>query len=286
MKQVAASALAAVAVALNLMLAPMGAHAELSATSVTGDSRLVDFEYDEDNVYLVITRPKRSTFLRFGTDERITYVSAGDQKNFEFPVAKSFEFMEVKPKFENMETNLTVVTTKRTYHLIVRSTYEGGKWYARVTWKYPQLALVDLTRNDALQDQIAEAGSAARPQNAQVAGPRPLASQSEAEIEASTIERLNFDYAITGDAAFRPVRVMDDGTFTFVTLPPKVQELPAVFRSEPDDPSKMALVNYEVKSGSLVIQRLMDSFVLKLGKEEVKVERKKRGFWSTSEGRH
>lgn len=134
--------------------------AELLPTPVLGDSRLVEFEFDDDNVYLVLTRPKRSTFIRMGSDEQITYVSAGDPKNFEASVAQNYQFMEVKPKFENAETNLTVVTTKRTYHLILKSTFDGGKWYQRVTWKYPQVALLDLTRQAQRADAEAAASSA------------------------------------------------------------------------------------------------------------------------------
>jgi type IV secretion system protein VirB9 len=268
-----AGSIASLAIVLAAMLTPPGAWAELSPTPVSGDSRLVDFEYDQDNIYLVMTRPKRSTFVRFGADEKVTYVAAGDSKDFELAIARSLDFMEVKPKFENIETNVTVVTTKRTYHLMVRSTFDGGKWYARVTWKYPQVALLDLTGQARVQDEAASAATG-EPQDSTPGMHKVRAAQ--AEIDASVIERLNFNYVITGDAAFRPVRVMDDGQFTYVTLPEGIQELPAVFRAEPDDPARMALVSYEVKSGGLVIQRVMDSFMLKLGKDEVKIARNRR----------
>lgn len=246
--------------------------AELLATPVLGDSRLVEFEFDDDNVYLVLTRPKRSTFIRMGGDEQITYVSAGDPKNFDASVAQNYQFMEVKPKFENAETNLTVVTTKRTYHLILKSTFDGGKWYQRVTWKYPQVALLDLTK----QAQRADADAATSAVSA-TAAPSARASTATAandpafDIEA--LQRLDSNYKITGDAPFRPISVVELDNVTMITFPSGLQELPALFRFETDDPSKVALVDYEVAGSKYVVRRRMDKFLLKLGKSEVTVER-------------
>lgn len=246
--------------------------AELLPTPVIGDSRLVEFEFDDDNVYLVLTRPKRSTFIRMGSDEQITYVSAGDPKNFEASVAQNYQFMEVKPKFENAETNLTIVTTKRTYQLILKSTFDGGKWYQRVTWKYPQVALLDLTKQAQRAD--AEAASA----NASATGVPsarpslpPAANDPTFDVEA--LQRLDSNYKITGDASFRPVSVVELDNVTMITFPSGLQELPALFRFETDDPSKVALVDYEVAGSKYVVRRRMDKFLLKLGKAEVTVER-------------
>ena len=241
------------------------ARAEMVATPVTGDSRLVEFEYDKDNVYLVVTRPKRSTFVRFGGDEKITYVSTGDSKDFDISVAASFEFLEIKPKWENSETNVTVVTTKRTYHLIARSTFDGGRWYARGSWRYPEVALLDLTRQAQALDVKAEQGASGR-------GPVPQAPEAPNAGSLVAVDRLNFKYTIKGDAPFKPSLVFDDGKFTFIKLPEKLQELPAMFRAESDDPSQMALVAYEVKEDHIVAQRLMKTIILKLGKSEVRIE--------------
>ncbi|MFN9154173.1 MAG: TrbG/VirB9 family P-type conjugative transfer protein, partial [bacterium] len=39
------------------------------------------------------------------------------------------------------------------------------------------------------------------------------------------VERLNFDYRISGRAAFRPVQVLDDGRFTYIQMPASLQEM-------------------------------------------------------------
>jgi type IV secretion system protein VirB9 len=238
------------------------AHAELKATPLTGDARLVEFEYDEDNVFLVLGRPKRSVFVQFAKDETITYVSAGDTKDFDITVSKSKQFIEVKPRFEKVETNATVVTTKRQYHMVLRSTTDQGKWYARVSWKYPQSNLMDLTERP-------EVGAASTDSVAV-----PLASDGTVRAGVD-LKKLNFDYTVEGTAEFAPLQVFDDGVFTFIRLKPGLQDFPALFAGTSKE---LALVNYDVKGDYLVAQRVMKSAVLKLGKEEVLIKAKRR--WS------
>ena len=87
-------------------------------------------------------------------------------------------------------------------------------------------------------------------------------------------------YGIEGDADFRPTQVFDDGTHTYIRLPERLQELPALFMLTPDT-GETALVNYAVSEPYLIVQRTMERFLLQLGKAKVTVRRGvKRGFWS------
>jgi type IV secretion system protein VirB9 len=286
------------------------------ATPIHGDARLVDFEYDEDKVYLVLTRPKRSTFIRFAPDEKIAYVSTGDSRNFDFTVAQGLDFMEVKPRFETTETNATVVTSRRTYHLVIRSGDDAARWYARVSWRHSRGVFTEgwarqgasgwaqsLSPSPSTQSGPPTAASAAlmthpMPHTAPgaptaradtVRAPAPGTTASgelrtagvpetvipgePVRLDSRALQQLHFDYRIVGEAAFRPQRVFDDGSFTYVMLPPGMQDMPALFRAEPSDPARMALVHYEVKAGTLVVHRLMPAFVLRLGRQEIRVER-------------
>jgi type IV secretion system protein VirB9 len=95
------------------------------------------------------------------------------------------------------------------------------------------------------------------------------------------LARMNAGYEIEGDAAFRPVQVFDDGTHTYIRLPERLQELPALFMLTADT-GETALVNYAVEEPWLVVPRTMDRFLLQLGKARVVVRRAppKRSFWS------
>ena len=245
-------------------------HAELNPTPIQGESRLVEFPYDESKLYLLLTRPRRETFVEFAPDERIRWVSAGDPATFKITVAKSNEFLTIKPKNENDETNLTVRTTKRHYSIIVKSTSEEGKWYAKVNWTYPDVTLADLTSEAKAEDQRAEAIEV-KAESQKLIGQRAAGEFSTAEID-----QLNFEYEISGNAPFRPVNVVDNGKFTWVKLPDRLQEMPALFKSQADDPSRMALIPYEVIGNTIQIQGVADRLVLKLGKDEATVERTQR----------
>ena len=45
-------------VAASSLACATASHAELVATPLPGDTRLVQFEYDADNTYLLLARPK------------------------------------------------------------------------------------------------------------------------------------------------------------------------------------------------------------------------------------
>lgn len=230
--------------------------AEMVATPLRGDSRLVEFSYDQDNTYLVLAKPKAVTHIQFAADEVIQSVAAGDTANWEFTPTRNRKNLFVKPRYDDQETSLTVITDKRSYQFVLRSTGDGKKWYQRVSWIY--------SRDLVLTVEGAEAADA--PAAAPTAPASATKQPTDAEIEPSS---LHFGYQISGDAEFRPRVVFDDGKFTYFKMPSNLQELPALFAVIED--KDYSLVNFEVKGDYLVAQRLLPLAVLKLGREEVRV---------------
>lgn len=232
--------------------------AEIVATPLRGDSRLVEFSYDQDNTYLVLAKPKAVTHIHFAADEVIQSVAAGDTANWEFTPTRNRKNLFIKPRFDDQETSLTVITDKRSYQFVLRSTGDGKKWYQRVSWIYSRDLVLTVEGADAAESPVAApavAASAAKPP-----------TDTEIGIEPSS---LHFGYQISGDAEFRPRVVFDDGKFTYFKMPSNLQELPALFAVIED--KDYSLVNFEVKGDYLVAQRLLPLAVLKLGREEVRV---------------
>jgi type IV secretion system protein VirB9 len=251
---------------------PGGARAQsssLAPTPVSGEARMVTFDYDEDRIYKVLVRPRNTTQLKFGAAEVVTYVSAGDRSDFVVTVPSSRAFLEVKPKWEGIATNLLVVTTLRTYHIDLQSTGEGRKWYTRVAWNYDDAMGLDAT---------AAPGAAANLALVRQANP---AAGVDVISRGIDLARIDSAYDVEGDAAFRPAQIFDDGTHTYIRLPEHLQELPALFMLTPDT-GETALVNYAVNEPWLVVPRRMDRFLLQLGKARVVVRRAAahKGFWS------
>jgi type IV secretion system protein VirB9 len=238
--------------------------AEVRATPLAGDTRLVQFQFDADQTYLVLAKPKAVTHIQFGTDELIQSVAAGDTANWELTPTKNRKNLFVKPKFEDQETSLTVITDLRTYQFVLRSTGEGKKWHQRINWIYPQEVVLDLAGVDSSAASKTQAAAITLGATAADPGLRLVTEPTGLKPEA-----LRFRYEIQGDAPFRPTVVFDDGRFTYIKMPSGLQELPALFAVI--DGSDYALVNFEVKGDYLVAQRVVEKAVLKLGRTEVKI---------------
>ena len=244
-------------VSLVLGAAVLPAGAELVATPLQGDSRLVQFEYDPDNTYLILARPKSVTHLEFGSDERIATVAGGDTKNWELTPTANRHHLFIKPVYDSIETSMTVITDKRSYQFVLRSTGAGSKWYQRVTWRYGQTMLLDLRAEEERTKEAVKVEKAAE-------------KSREVQTLATNVrpENLRFGYVVTGDSAFRPVSIFDDGKMTWIRMPSNLNELPALFAASEGE--ELAVVNYVIKGDYMLAQRLMDTGILKLGKQEVR----------------
>lgn len=246
------------AVLLSLLISanlPL-AHAQMIPTPLPGDSRLVQFEYDADQTFLVLSKPKAVTHLEFAVDERIVTVAGGDTKNWEITPTANKRHIFLKPHFDNLETSMTVLTDKRSYQFVLRSTSQGAKWYQRVTWQYGNTVLVD------------DISSIGGNQGATAGLPPAVAEQGALQRgEVVDPKALNFGYVITGDAAFRPDVVFNDGRFTRIKLPRGLQELPALFAVGED--GEPQLVNYVVRANELLVQQVIESGILRLGRATV-----------------
>lgn len=247
------------------IVAAWPASAEIAPTALPGDTRLVQFPYDPDNTYLVLARPKAVTHLQFAADEVVQSVAAGDTANWELTPTKNRKNLFIKPKFDDQETSMTVLTDQRTYQFVLRSTGEGKKWHQRVNWIYPQDVVLELGGADLVTPRPAQIGLTVDGRTAAgEPGLRPSIDPAGLRPES-----LRFRYEIQGEAAFRPTVVFDDGRFTYFKMPAALQELPALFAVI--DGNEYALVNFEIKGDYLVAQRLLEKAVLKLGRAEVKV---------------
>lgn len=249
--------------AVTIALASGASHAEVPPIAMPGDTRMVTFTYDPHNTYHLLTRPKSVTDVAFHSGERIKALALGDTVQWEVAKTGDGQHLFIKPKFENITTSATIVTDKRTYQLLLTSNGLQGKWYQRVTWEYPELIIFE-------QNQQAEAEEKKEVEE------KRLSSQVVANNFA--LEDLNWNYQISGEAPFKPVGVFDNGKFTYIRLPANVQELPALFLVSPD--SEAELINYTVQGQYLVVQRLIENVLLKIGKREVRVVKSKGGFFS------
>ncbi len=147
----------------------------------------------------------------------------------------------IKPTRADLMTNLVINTNLRTYHMELRSTERT--YMASVSWQYPQDQLIALRR-----------------QNAQAQAQQPIATGVD-------LANINFRYAIEGDRApWRPLRAYDDGRQVFIEFPRGIGqgEMPPLFVVGPEG-NTSELVNYRVRGGYMIVDRLFAAAELRLG---------------------
>jgi type IV secretion system protein VirB9 len=213
-----------------------------------GDTRLITFPYEANDTYTILTRPHVVTHIELAADETVVTFAIGDASKWQAEHAANNIF--IKPTYENSYTNAVLVTSKkRVYQLVLRSAPDGGKWYQRVSWTYPGVILYQEATDEKRQ--------------------RDEKEENSAPIRGLDPSKLNFAYTVKGDAPFKPVTVFDDGRFTWIQLPPGIQDLPGLFLRADD--KTLELANYLQRENFLVLQRLAKGIVLKLGKAEVDI---------------
>ncbi len=244
--------LSAVLLAASVVgVAPVGA--EQQPVPMPGDTRLVQFSFDPNDSYTVLSRPGAVTDIQYSPDERIVALALGDTT--QWMTSKTPGHVFIKPLRSDIYTSATLVTDKRTYQLTLRASPESGKWYQQVRWVYPDEMMWKAQEQERRRDR--EETERKRLDDIGVS-------------PGVAIEKLNFSYSVQGEAPFKPVTVFDDGKFTWIRLGQGVQELPALFVLTEQGAE---LANYVVKGDYLVIQRLVPAALLKLGNAQVRINR-------------
>ena len=155
----------------------------------------------------------------------------------------------IKPMDVGLETSLIVTTNRRTYHLRLRS--HRTEFMPRVAFTYTEDAMA---KWDAIKTrEEKEKQSRTIPQTGEYLGD------------------LNFAYDVSGSAAWKPVRVYNDGTKTIIQMPSTMQQTEAptllvvrkdggVFTDE-----ETVMVNYRVQGDRYIVDTVFDKAVLIAG---------------------
>jgi type IV secretion system protein TrbG len=164
----------------------------------------------------------------------------------------------LKPQLAGLDTNLLITTDRRAYYLRLIS--KPQDYVARVAFQYP----IDQS-TQKWQEQLAE----------QRQRERETKNRSDAVSAMIAVEKMNFDYKVTGrNERLRPVRVFDDGAKTYIQMPNEMQnrEAPVLLILGNDGKGEMS--NYRVRQQTYIVDRLFDRarLVLGSGKKAQKVE--------------
>jgi type IV secretion system protein TrbG len=189
----------------------------------------------------VICAPLQVCDIELEAQETVRDVLLGDSVRWSVEAASSGEgrgqtiHLIVRPTEPGLQTSMIVTTSKRSYHIRLRS--HETRYMARVGFAYPNPPSADLATVNARLIGFSEPQSAARSTSS---------------------------YRITGAARWRPKRVYSDGQKTYIQFPGTIagQDMPVPFvLSE----GQRQIVNYRVIKDMMIIDQDVERAILVTG---------------------
>ena len=214
---------------------------ESQPTIVCAPLRACDIELEPGE--MVLDKPHAGDPVRWSIEPAISGVGE----------AKTVHVI-IKPREEGLDTNLVIPTDRRMYHLRIVSSQKNympavAFYYLDTEQKLWEAQQVQLQKEDSIR---------------------------VAEFPVLTVDNLNFNYRANrerGHPAFVPVRIFDDGEKTYIQMPAAManQEAPSLVLINSDKTEQ--LVNYRLKGGYYVVDRIFDkaALIAGVGKRQDKV---------------
>lgn len=224
---------------LGLMV-PVMVSAEATPKGGPKDTRIRYAVYDTEQVFRIETDLRHSTTLRFGQGERFRAVIVGDTESFQVdPIPELGNVLTIKPHVPGASTNMTVLTSRRSYAFHLREGSIPGKTgkFFEVRFRYPE------------EDRRTRAASA---------GPKGFQP------------RQTHAYKIAGQGDFRPVSVYDDGWFTYFTFSGRGRQ-PAIFKV--NALGRERTVNWTQNGNTVRVSGVTRFWTLRLGEEALCIYR-------------
>jgi len=217
--------------------------------SIRGKDGSVTFMYGL-TMPSIITAPLRITDIRLEPGEKIREVQLGDTVRWQVSPSISgtppdeVSHVIVKPTDVGLSTTLAIFTDRRTYNLNLKST--KYRYMPIVEFKYPE-AIKEKWQE--YQDYIQEQESA-----------REMEVMPNGVTQ--NIDNLDFNYQVSGNYSWKPIRVYNDGIHTYIQMPHSMKFKEAPVLMVLDGGGNEQLVNYRLKNDRFVVDKLFDKAVL------------------------
>jgi type IV secretion system protein VirB9 len=196
-----------VAFALVLSLVGSRVLAQVQPHPWGGDPRLQVVDYSEGQVVQLRGAPGYQLMVELSPDEQIRNVAIGDSTSWQVSANKDGDRLFLKPSEADRPTNMTVVTSVRTYTFDLSASLGAAEAPYVVQFRYP------------------------------AAAPSP---QEAGYVDVAAASRRLSHYRISGDRLLRPTSVSDDGQHTYISWP-RNAPIPAVYA--PDRTGNEMLLN-------------------------------------------
>jgi type IV secretion system protein VirB9 len=210
-------------VLMTLLAAPLAA--QVQPQPGAGDPRIQTIAYEPDRIFRLQAAPGYQVTVEFGSDEQIENVAVGDSAAWQVTPNRRGDYLFVKAVQDGVATNMTVVTSARTYFFELSPIYGPTPDMAyNVRFTYP----------GGQPDSVADEAPAAEQEGR---------------------------YKLGGIRSLRPSNISDDGRHTYIEWP-RDRTLPAVYAIDPE--GRESLVNGAMRDDLFVIDAIASKLIFRI----------------------
>jgi len=212
------------------------------------DPRIRVMVYSPDDVFKFTGYYNYQASIELAPDEEVASISMGDTTGWQ--IVPSGNRIFLKPVDNDATTNMTLLTNKRTYYFELYAEeaqdIRDPDMVFNVKFLYPD---EEMNLNHV--------------QSYSTSGENDLPDLTHPE-------NYNFYYSISGNEEIAPIKIFDDGHFTYLQFRDRNSQLPAVFAVDED--LKEELVNYRPAHSDanlIIVERVYNKLSLRAGKKIV-----------------
>lgn len=207
------------------------------------DSRIRVIVYSPDDVFKFTGYYGYQASIELAKGEEVASISMGDTTSWQIVPSGSRIFL--KPTEPDATTNMTMITNKRTYFFELyaeeATDIRDPNMVFNVRFLYP---------DEEDEDSLRSFGR-------EISGP-----------DMNKPEKYNFHYSISGHEDIAPIKVFDDGEYTYIQFRDKNAEIPAIFAV--DDELRESMVNFRLNpemGNTIVIEQVFKKLSIRSGQK-------------------
>ncbi len=204
------------------------------------DPRIRFATYDPYDVVTIYARYGVETHIVLDADEKVVDMTGGDTDAWGVATKRDRNGLFIKPSADLPDSNIHVVTNKRTYtfDLKLARKGQGQPGFMTVFFRYP----------DAQRAAVATASEAEKVRN----------------LLDAAAPVLNRRYTVQGSSDLTPIEAWDDGRTTFLRFRAR-SSIPAFYAGHGNEDKLEQIQNHSVKDGVVQLPGVRRKFVLRIG---------------------
>ena len=215
------------------------------------EGRFKSWLYHPNGIYHFTGHYMNPTYIEFNAKEKINTIYSPKPDAWQIVPVNNRLFL--KPIDEDADTTLTVMTNLRTYFFELHAQTPNGPFDPDITFyvkfRYP-------SNIDAKAKDSSGSGDGSIVEYVVNKGP-----------DLSKPENFNFNYTVSGDYIITPIKIFDDGEFTYFEFRDKNGIMPAILSV--DNSGYESVVNFRIVNQYLAVEGVNAVYTLRHGSDTV-----------------